>query len=127
VRQITSLFAHKVIAQADDSLDKRSLLQSIGIDPDAPIDPKLMVSDADYFDFFANAARNDPSGIDLALRVGAMMRFEDLVVSGDKVVISISLSGTHTGDLMGIPATGKPLKVHGMVLSRLEDGKIVEE
>ena len=50
-----------------------------------------------------------------------------MVVSGDKVVIAITLTGTHTGGLMGIPATGKPLKVHGMVLSRLEDGKIVEE
>ena len=52
---------------------------------------------------------------------------DDLIVSGDKVAIAITLSGTHTGDLMGIPATGKPLKVHGMVLSRLADGKIVEE
>lgn len=52
---------------------------------------------------------------------------DDMVVSGDKVVIAITLTGTHTGGLMGIPATGKPLKVHGMVLSRLEDGKIVEE
>jgi len=52
---------------------------------------------------------------------------DDLVASGDKVVISITLNGTHTGDLMGIPATGKPLSVHGMVISRLEDGQIVEE
>ena len=52
---------------------------------------------------------------------------DDLVEMDDKVVISITLSGTHTGDLIGIPATGNRLKVHGMVLSRLEDGKIVEE
>lgn len=52
---------------------------------------------------------------------------DDLVVSGDKVVILITLNGTHTGDLMGIPATGKSLSVHGMVLSRLVGGKIVEE
>ena len=52
---------------------------------------------------------------------------DDLVVSGDKVVISITLTGTHTGDLMGIPATGRRLSVHGMVLSRLEDERIVEE
>lgn len=51
----------------------------------------------------------------------------NLVESGDKVVISFVLSGTHTGDLMGIPPTGNSLKVHGMVLSRLEDGKIAEE
>jgi steroid delta-isomerase-like uncharacterized protein len=52
---------------------------------------------------------------------------DDLVVSGDKVVTSIRLTGTHSGDLLGIPATGKLLSVHGMVLSRLEDGKIIEE
>jgi predicted ester cyclase len=49
------------------------------------------------------------------------------VVSGDKVVTSIRLTGTHSSDLLGIPATGKLLSVHGMVLSRLEDGKIIEE
>jgi steroid delta-isomerase-like uncharacterized protein len=52
---------------------------------------------------------------------------DDLVVSGDKVVISITLTGMHKGNLMGIPATGRRLAVHGMVLSRLEDGRIVEE
>jgi steroid delta-isomerase-like uncharacterized protein len=52
---------------------------------------------------------------------------DNLVVSGDKVVISVTLTGTHEGDLMGIPSTGKQLKIHGMVLSRFEDGKIIEE
>ena len=52
---------------------------------------------------------------------------DDLVVADDKAVISFTLTGTHEGDLMGIAATGKQVKVHGMVLSRLEDGKIVEE
>ena len=75
--QITSLFAHKVIAQADDRLDKGSLLQSVGIDPDVPVDPKLTVSDTDYYDLFAHVARNDPVGVDLPLRVGATMRCED--------------------------------------------------
>ena len=52
---------------------------------------------------------------------------DDLVGSGDKVVISITLTGTHEGDLMGVPATGKRVKIHGMVLSRFEQGKIIEE
>jgi len=55
------------------------------------------------------------------------VEIDDLVVSGDKVVISITLTGTHEGDLMGIAATGKQVKINGMVLSRFEDGKIVEE
>ena len=52
---------------------------------------------------------------------------DDLVIAGDKAVISITLTGTHEGDLMGIVATGKRVEVHGMVLSRFEDGKIVDE
>ena len=52
---------------------------------------------------------------------------DDIVVSGAKVVIAITLTGTHYGDLMGIPETGKQVRIHGMVLSRFEDGKIAEE
>ena len=75
--QITSLFVHKVIAQADDSLDKRALVESIGVDPDAPIDPKIMVADTDYYTFLERIARSDPNAIDLPLRVGASMRCEN--------------------------------------------------
>lgn len=52
---------------------------------------------------------------------------DHLVASGNTVVISITLTGTHTGELLGMPATGKRLKAHGMVRSRLEEGKIIEE
>jgi AraC-like DNA-binding protein len=95
VRQITSLFAHKVLDQADDGLDKRSLLQSIGIDPDGPIDPKLMVSDVDYYDIFATAARNDPTGLDLPLRVGATMRCEDYGAFGLAWKSALNLLGSY--------------------------------
>ena len=75
--QITSLFVHKVIAQADDGLNKREFLTAVGVDPDAPVDPKVMVSDVDYYAFFAGVARADPSGIGLPLRTGASMRCEE--------------------------------------------------
>ena len=55
------------------------------------------------------------------------MTVDDLVVAGEKAVVSFTLTGTHEGDLMGIAATGKAIEVSGMVLSRLEDGRIVEE
>jgi len=55
------------------------------------------------------------------------VRIDDLVNGGDKVVISITLTGTHEGDLMGISPTGKPVKLNGMILSHFQDGKIVEE
>ena len=52
---------------------------------------------------------------------------DDLVAADEKVVISFTLNGTHKGDLMGIAATDKQVKVHGVVISRFEEGKIVEE
>lgn len=55
------------------------------------------------------------------------MTVEDLVVAGEKAVVSFTLTGTHEGDLMGVAATGKQVEVSGMVLSRLERGRIVEE
>ena len=55
------------------------------------------------------------------------VRIDDLVNGGDKVVISVTLTGTHEGDLMGIAPTGKPVNIKGMILSRFQDGKIVEE
>jgi AraC-like DNA-binding protein len=77
VGQITSLFVHKVIAQADDSLDKRTFLKAVGVDPDSPVDPKVMVADTDYYEFIAALARADPAGLELPLRTGASMRCEN--------------------------------------------------
>ena len=92
--QITSLFAHKVVAQADEGMDKRSLLQSVGIDPDAPVDPKLMLPDGDYYDLFANVARSDPHGVSLPLRVGASMRCEDYGAFGLAWKSALNLRGS---------------------------------
>ncbi len=92
--QITSLFAHKVVAQADPALDKHALLLSIGLDPEAPVDPKVMVSDVEYYDLFANAARNDPAGTGLPLRVGASMRCEDYGAFGLAWKSALNLRGS---------------------------------
>jgi steroid delta-isomerase-like uncharacterized protein len=55
------------------------------------------------------------------------VEIEELVSAGDRTVIAFTLSGTHEGDLMGIAATGRQVKVSGMTLSHFENGKIVEE
>ena len=38
---------------------------------------------------------------------------EDLIAEGDKIVGRVTLTGTHQGDLMGIPATGKKVSISG--------------
>ena len=45
----------------------------------------------------------------------------------DKVLNCWTAYATHSGDLMGIPATGKNVSFNGMSVGRIEDGKVVEE
>ena len=51
---------------------------------------------------------------------------EDLIAEGDKVVARVSMTGTHTGDFYGIPATGRRVNLTGIFIVRIADGKIVE-
>jgi steroid delta-isomerase-like uncharacterized protein len=51
---------------------------------------------------------------------------EDLVAEGDKVVKRFVLRGTHTGDLFGVPATGKPIEMRGASLYRITNGQVRE-
>jgi steroid delta-isomerase-like uncharacterized protein len=48
------------------------------------------------------------------------------LAQGDMVVGRVCWSGTHTGELMGIPASGKRVSVEDMHIERIVDGKIVE-
>jgi steroid delta-isomerase-like uncharacterized protein len=51
---------------------------------------------------------------------------DDLVAEGDKVVARITMSGTNTGNFMGIPPTGKHVSFTGIYIARIANGKIVE-
>jgi steroid delta-isomerase-like uncharacterized protein len=51
---------------------------------------------------------------------------DDFWAAEDTVTESWVFRGTHTGDFLGIPATGKQLQVRGIEIWRLQDGKIVE-
>jgi len=50
-----------------------------------------------------------------------------IVAEGDMVVVHWTAWGTNTQAGMGLPATGKPVKVSGMTLFRFTEGKISEE
>ena len=92
--QITSLFVHKVIGEVDESLDKRALLKSVGVDPDLPVDPRVMVADTDYYAFLETIAKSDPQAIDLPLRVGASMRCADYGAFGLAWKSALNLRGS---------------------------------
>ena len=51
---------------------------------------------------------------------------DDLVAEGDKVVIRSTWSGTHKGEFMGIPPTGKRVSFGVIDILRMAEGKCVE-
>ena len=51
---------------------------------------------------------------------------EEQLEEGDKVLTRFEWTGTHREVFLGVPATNRTVKVWGMVIDRLEDGKIKE-
>lgn len=52
---------------------------------------------------------------------------EDVIGEGDRIVTRFKMTGTHKGELMGIPPTGRRAEVTGISISRLSGDKIVED
>jgi steroid delta-isomerase-like uncharacterized protein len=51
---------------------------------------------------------------------------DNIIAEGDKVAVRWTATGTHLGELMGIPASGRQIKFTGITIHRFADGKIVE-
>lgn len=51
---------------------------------------------------------------------------DDIFADGEKVVIRITMKGTHQGSFMNMPATGKRIDVQGIDIVRMAGGKAVE-
>ena len=49
-----------------------------------------------------------------------------LMAEGDKVAMRWTMTATHTGEWMGIPATGKRMEMTGITIARVADGKLAE-
>ena len=52
---------------------------------------------------------------------------EDLIAEGDRVAARLRFRGTHLGELDGIAPTGRRVDCTGIVISRIEEGKISED
>ena len=52
---------------------------------------------------------------------------EEQVAEGDKVVTRWIAYGTHQGEMMGIAPTGNQVRVEGITISHIQEGKIVQE
>ncbi|MEO1595622.1 MAG: AraC family transcriptional regulator ligand-binding domain-containing protein [Pseudomonadota bacterium] len=79
---ISSLFVHKVVGVAmastpHDDRRRRALFEAVAVDPDAPLDPRLMVEDSAYYALCERVVREDPHGASVTLRIGGSMRCDD--------------------------------------------------
>jgi steroid delta-isomerase-like uncharacterized protein len=55
------------------------------------------------------------------------MDAEDVLASGDKVVARVRVTGTHEGEFMGMPATGKDVDVQAIDIVRFGDDGLARE
>ena len=51
---------------------------------------------------------------------------EEQVGEGEKVVSRLAFTGTHRGEFMGIPASGKRVHVKGVAVDRVAGGKMAD-
>lgn len=51
----------------------------------------------------------------------------DLIAEGDFVVAPWTIGGTHLGDLLGIPPSGRRVTWGGITICRIEGGRVVDE
>jgi steroid delta-isomerase-like uncharacterized protein len=81
------------------------------------------------------SAGNPPAGPDglkpivLAIRRAfpdLHFTIEDVIVAADAIVIRTTMTGTHEGDLFGIPPTHRKVSVTQIQIERVRNGRIVE-
>ena len=77
----------------------------------------------------------EATGVELLKKVFARLHrafpdlhitIEDLIAEGDKVVARDTVTGTHQGEYMGLPPTGKPITYNEIFICRFAGGRIAE-
>jgi steroid delta-isomerase-like uncharacterized protein len=80
--------------------------------------PQAVIHGPEEFAAFADRIRTAFPDTDIVV--------EDAFGIDDKVVARWAATMTHSGDGLGVPATGKRVTITGMSIARIVDGKIVE-
>jgi steroid delta-isomerase-like uncharacterized protein len=86
--------------------------------------------------YYSPSAAPKPVSIEESIEFGKMIfkafpdsswTIEELFAEGNTVVTRWIWKGTHEGEFMGIPPTGNKAEIGGIGITRIENGKIVEE
>jgi steroid delta-isomerase-like uncharacterized protein len=54
------------------------------------------------------------------------VRIDDTIVHDDKAVVRVLLTGTHLGEGLGVPASGLPVAISGIIIIRAAGSQIAE-
>ena len=57
----------------------------------------------------------------------AAEQIESMVSDGDTVVVQLTVTGTHTGEMYGVPPSGRVLSYRDVTFLKVVDGKITEQ
>lgn len=79
--------------------------------------PEGVVDAATLGEFFAGFWAGVPD---------ARLSLDDTVEAGDQVAARLTVSGTHEGELMGVPASHRPVSFQVITILRFDDGKVAE-
>jgi len=83
----------------------------------------------DYIDHGKNIGREGLKQL-IAMGINAFPDWfetiEDIIAEGDKVWVLLSYAGTHEGEFMGLPPTGKKITSKAVDIYRVVDGKLAE-
>lgn len=77
--------------------------------------------------FIGRAAIMDRKNIITSAASEAKITITNRIVTGNQVTAEWIATGIHTGDLPGLPASGRPFSIHGVTVVIRHDGKIVRE
>ena len=89
---------------------------------------------SDYVRHDANLPDVNGSIAQLEFIAGVLRAFPDLhvqaeqlIAQDDHVAVRVSMWGTHQGDFVGVPATGREVRFESMEVFRLDGGKVAEQ
>jgi steroid delta-isomerase-like uncharacterized protein len=92
--------------------------------------PELFTADHKFHDPQVPTA-DGPAGVAATVAVyqegvDGHWHIDDIFSSGDRVTVRWTGSGTHVGEVNGIPPTGKKIRVDAISIHRVQGGKIAE-
>ena len=105
------IWNHRRLDAIDELMGRPCVIHDAGTQPGD-------IDNAEQFRALTAALHHTISGIHVEI--------EDVVTQGEQVVIRCLVTGTHTGDGLGVPPTNRPIRIRGMAWGRWRDGKLVE-